>query len=682
MALPQGYEYADLVIRRGSSDAYFDLGVVASSDIDISMLFNADGGDARMNVFGARETNSTSSARQTNLFFGGSTTSYLGYASARASLATKLYTSNGKSLQKENNLFTFNVGNSEIVEVTGATTVFTGTRNMFLFAMNNAGTPSFGSAPEYGYLSFACVRISSNGEITHDFIPVYDTANGEQCLYNRVDGTIVRKSGGAWGETHCHLTVESDEGGYAYAKTYLNIETDSIYCNKNNSFSINDDLYGGWYETELNAYENNGYAFIGWEKDGEIISTSQRVFVELSSDTVIRAKFAKIPQDQKNRCYLMCYSYGGGSSQSEYKETLVYVPVISASIKVDGLAKTTSTITILGDLPSTVKTDCVVVLKNPRGKVLYIGVVKSIADSVLTCREPMSLFDAEFMFTPTRTSTSSVMYSLYKYMQSFLLGYPSTNNVDAEKNASIIRMMPDMFYGISPKLSITASSNLNITAPVIEDTNIENLEDRFINAFNDFGIYVESSIYISGGPYLQLIVANPRVQEPLLLSDNSEAVTNVTVDVEEMENTTLQVFDSTGATFRGTYSVKEDGTITTYNYPPTDETSFISYNSCKPKIVMSDDNIKTVLEQYLSNAKYNHKITFDLDLNSVLYSLDALNVGRRVDFYYQNKIYNSIITGFEWDLAENMEDPISIKVILGKVRTKLTTKLLLGKVKK
>ncbi len=97
---------------------------------------------------------------------------------------------------------------------------------------------------------------------------------------------------------------------------------------------------------------------------------------------------------------------------------------------------------------------------------------------------------------------------------------------------------------------------------------------------------------------------------------------------------------------------------------------------------MTDDNIKTVVEQYLSNAKYNHKITFNLDLDSDLYSLDALNIGRRVTFYYKNKIYNSIVTGLEWELPTNMEDPHTVKVILGKVRNKLTTKLNLGKVKR
>lgn len=684
--LPSGYEYADLVCREitATSSPYFDLGLVASSGIDISMLFNCDGGNSSMYVFGARETASTSSAKQLNLLFAGSSTSYLGYASTRHSLGTKLYENEGKSMQKDANVFTFNVENKDIVEVTGATTTFDGTKNLYLFALNNAGSPSFGSAPNQGILSFACVRILTSGALTHDLIPVYDTVNNEQCLYNRVNGTVIQKSGsGDWnwrGSTHCLLTLESDAGGYALAHTNADIETDKLYCHINSSFSFSERRDGGWYGTQIDAYENNGYSFVGWEMNNQIISTSKRIFVQLSADTTIRAKFVKNAEDPKNQCYLMCYIYGS-QAQQDMSGVLTYIPVRSASIKADGLAKSTSTITV-NDVPSGVMVNSIVALRNPRGKILYIGVIKSIKDNVLTCREPLSLFDTEFLFHPTNGKTSSLMESLRLYMQSFVLGYPSSKNIDAEKNASVIRMALNVMYALSTRLSIDPALNMNITAPVIDNANVKNLEDHLLEAFNDFGIYIDAYFTNPGGQWLEFLVSNPRLQSALLLSNNSEAVTDVTVDVEEMENTSLVVFDSTGATFRGIYSVKNDGTITNYNYPPTDESSFVAYNSCKPKIVLTDDAIKTVVEQYLSNAKYNHKITFNLDLDSVLYSLDALNIGRRVNFYYKDKVYNSIITGIEWNLPENTEDPINVKVILGKVRNKLTTKINLGKVKK
>ena len=696
MALPSGYEYANAVYRGGgliTESPYFDLGFVASSDIDIGVLFYVYGGDARMNLFGARETNSNSSAKQLNLFFGGSTTSYLGYAGARNSLGTTIYKDDAETtLQKDANVFTLNVGNQDIHEITGATTSFEGTRNMFLFSMNNAGTSSPGTAVNYGVLFFAQFVVDLNSERIHNFIPVYDVANNEQCLYDTVTDTIIQKSGsGGWiadsdlYNTHYLLTLESTEGGYAYAETRYGAETTKIYLSRHTSFIIDEGLtyYRDWYGTRITAYEKSGYSFVGWEKDGQIVSRNRTTTVMISEATTLKAVFTKNDEDDpKNTCYLMCYKYGqtADATVREKEKFLAFAPVISASIKVDGVSKTTSTIEVK-EIPDGVQTDCPVILRNPKGKTMYFGVIKSIVDKTLTCREPLSLFDSEYMFGSTKTSTLSVMHSMIHYMALYSSGYPSYKNNAAELNASIERKMEPYYTTLDDRLTLEKNANINITAPVIDSTNVSNLEDYLLKNFDEFGIYVEPS-YGNTEKWIGLEVSNPKKQSPLVLSDNSEALTDITVDVQEMENTSLVVYNSAGTTFRGIYSVKEDGTITNYNYPPTSEEEFIAYNSCKPKVVMTDDNIKTVVEQYLSNAKYNHKITFNLDLDSDLYSLDALNIGRRVTFYYKNKIYNSIVTGLEWELPTNMEDPHTVKVILGKVRNKLTTKLNLGKVKR
>lgn len=696
MALPSGYEYANAVYRGGgliTESPYFDLGVVASSDIDIGVLFYVYGGDARMNLFGARETNSNSSAKQLNLFFGGSTASYLGYAGSRTSLGTTIYKDDAEtSLQKDENVFTLNVGNQDIHEITGATTTFEGTRNMYLFSMNNAGTSNPGTAVNYGVLFFAQFVVDSNSERIHNFIPVYDVANNEQCLYDTVTDTIIQKSGsGGWiadsdlYNTHYLLTLESSEGGYAYANTRYGLETSKLYLSRHTSFVIDQKLtyYQDWYGTNITAYEKNGYSFVGWEKDGQIVSTRKSTVVMISEATTLKAVFTKNDDDDpKNACQLMCFKYGETSDATlrEPYKYLTFASVITASIKVDGMSKTTSTIEVK-EIPDGVQTDCPVILRNPKGKMLYFGVIKSIVDKTLTCREPLSLFDSEFMFGSTKTSTLSVMNSMMNYMVLYGNGYPSYKNNAAELNSSIERKMQPIFAGLDQRLTLEKNANINITAPVIDSANVSNLEDYLLKNFDDFGIYVEPS-YGTTEKWIYLEVTNPKVQSPLVMSDNNEAITDIEVDIQEMENTSLVVYNSAGSTFRGIYSAKEDGTITAYNYPPTDEESFIAYNSCKPKVVMTDDKIKTVVEQYLSNAKYNHKITFNLDLDSDLYSLDALNIGRRVEFYYKNKVYQSIVTGLEWNLPTNIEDPHSVKVTLGKVRNKLTTKINLGKIKK
>lgn len=694
MALPSGYEYASAVYRNltsaATSSPYFDLGIVPSNTTNISLLMRCTG-DYKMWVFGARNTNSNTSPGQTNLYYGGQTSAtQIGYAGARLSLGNDAFPRANTSFQKDENVFTINNGNRTIKELTGATTAFTGTRNMFLFALNNAGTPLFGEAAS---LVVYCVRVYSNGELTHEFVPVYDTANAEQCLYDTVADAVIQKSGsGNWDYysdhiTHYLLELNSDVGGYCYIRTRDDRELTKFYCERASAFSISKDQSSNLMAVEISAYEKNGYAFIGWEKDGAIVSMDKKAYVAVSEATTLTARFKKLDEDDpKNQCYLMCFKYGIATDEDTPAESFAYTPVINAKIAVDGVSKTNSTIEVK-EVPDGVTTNSIVVLKNPRGKILYIGVIKSIVDNVLTCREPLSIFDSDFMFGITRTSDVAFMEKIREYLSIFTHGRLTYANDEDEINYSVMRLAENVEIGETYGVSIDNNLNMNITAPVIDSVNVSNLEDYVLKAFDEFGISITADIgrswYSSDhGQNLQLTVDNPKLQPALTISDNNDAITDVTVDVQDMEYTSLAVYNSSGATFRGMYAVKYDGTITNYNYLPSDRQSFVAHDVCKPKVVMTDDNIKTVVEQYLSNAKYNHKITFNLDLDSDLYSLDALNIGRRVTFYCKNKIYNSIVTGLEWELPTNMEDPHTVKVILGKVRNKLTTKLNLGKVKR
>ena len=126
--------------------------------------------------------------------------------------------------------------------------------------------------------------------------------------------------------------------------------------------------------------------------------------------------------------------------------------------------------------------------------------------------------------------------------------------------------------------------------------------------------------------------------------------------------------------------MQTDGTITEMVIDANNPIeSFIAYSDCRTAVVLSDDRIQTLVEQYLSNSKYNHIITFDLDLTSELYQFSDFTIGRRVQFYYENKVYESVVTGKEYALAENEGSIKSMKVTLGKVRKKLTDKINLSK---
>jgi hypothetical protein len=229
--------------------------------------------------------------------------------------------------------------------------------------------------------------------------------------------------------------------------------------------------------------------------------------------------------------------------------------------------------------------------------------------------------------------------------------------------------------------------------PLITELETKNLEDYLIEMFNStgYGLHAkiqktqhrDSSDALSYKSSLLLEYYYPNRDTILSLSDNYENITNVKVNVESQQATVLEIYSANGATCRGVYGMQTDGTISdmviTEDKPLS---SFIGYSDCKTAVVLSDDNLNTILVQNLTNAMFNHNITFELDLTHGMYTLDDFPIGRRVRFYVGNKMYESVLTGKEYELAANEHTIRSVKITLGKVRNSLTAKVKLSSLKK
>lgn len=172
--------------------------------------------------------------------------------------------------------------------------------------------------------------------------------------------------------------------------------------------------------------------------------------------------------------------------------------------------------------------------------------------------------------------------------------------------------------------------------------------------------------------------------EPLKIGDGNEVISNVSINIEDTQTTVVHIYNSEGTTLRGMFAMNDDGSIVKF----TDTTSsniyetFLSYNQYLGKVVTSDDPLSTLKTQNLATAMYNHKISFEVDITGSLLRFDNFKIGRRVDFYNKNKIYHSVVTAINFDVNENQSDITKLKVTLGNVRTNLTSKLNLGKVKR
>lgn len=668
--------YISTVYLPTTANCYFDTGVFPSNDLDIDAIFRTpDTGNTYL--FGARNSNSNTSAGQINLLV--ASTSYIGYASARISVSNMggrtFFAKRGNGFETKSGYF--------INDKTGATTEFTGTRSMFILAMNNAGSPNYGSSPVGGVYSFA---VSQNGTKVKDYFPVYDTETQTFGLYDFVNDEFVANSGSGsftmQNQNLLELAVNDTEFGDAYIDMPFGKVMEQ-YC-----FT-----YFGRPYSPIVAVPNDGYAFLNWtDQNGNVFSTDRIISsFAISEDTVLTANFIKVTDDKQQNSYsLVGLQYGIGAIESasdpDGRESNIFTLVDDFTIVEDSLSKSTSKITCRS-VPTLFQEKMPVFLFDPKGKLIWGGMIQSIEDNVLTCREALGIFDGDFIFTPTTSvgGLNLTQYSLPYALTLYTNSYGTTNSSGSPSSQYVNyagRRMMNAFGGsvlYDDFVSYNKELNMFFGLPSSSDTKIGNMEDYYIGISNSFDISFKTTLEKKKNTSLpdkgekwimRILIENPLIYGTIVMGDNMDEIRNVEVIRETQETTVLQVYNSSGSSLRGIYGMKTDGTVAEIN-PLT--SSFFAYNECKMKVLMSDDNIKTLIAENLTNTMYNHKITFDLDLSNHFIDMDDLIMGRRVDFYVGNKLYKSIVTGKEY--SSNNGKITSVKVTLGNVRTKLTTKL-------
>jgi hypothetical protein len=140
----------------------------------------------------------------------------------------------------------------------------------------------------------------------------------------------------------------------------------------------------------------------------------------------------------------------------------------------------------------------------------------------------------------------------------------------------------------------------------------------------------------------------------------------------------LYVFDSTGTTFRAGYAVLNNGTFITL--PDGLPALPYRYLPVKPKFVSSDEDLTAIRDAELKLLQYNHKVSFTFDLQNNFYDFGDLMLGQNINFYVDDRLYNSVLTGWSFHI-ENGTELKQVDLICGKVRNNLTSKLNMGKVK-
>lgn len=167
-----------------------------------------------------------------------------------------------------------------------------------------------------------------------------------------------------------------------------------------------------------------------------------------------------------------------------------------------------------------------------------------------------------------------------------------------------------------------------------------------------------------------------------VLFDSWESIKNVNIVDEDVETNTLMIFSDDGATNRGAFTILTDGTI----QQMTSDTSVANrYGTGKTAFVFDSSNaIKDIAQSNLPASQFNHKITFNIMFNGE-YKFTDFNLGQIIKFYSKSKpgkTYESALTAWSYDIAENSDVIGYAQFTLGNVRNNLTSKINLNVKKK
>lgn len=685
-----------------SGDYYFDTGIYPTNDTNVNTIYSVHDTSATANyyVFGARNTNSNTSAGQLNLLH--ASTSYFGYGSTRVSYSAL---SNGLYcfyFSNTANTFNVNEGNTELKTASATASTFTGTRTIYAMGLNNAGTVNHGSNPN---MRFYYMSIAQGGQLVSELYPAKRLSDDAVGLYDFKQNSFITASGTAPTGYTTQLIVASNGHGKAFIRLphgeYSNLD---MYGNPNN-------LYQEFYDVgvTMEAEPDDGYVFTYWTNSSDRIISYERVlhepatFPDGNGKIQMFANFAKKSEvEQKDSFMLLGLQYGSRSydPSMQGKDYDHYTMVRSFDVKEDGLTRTVSTI-VCDSVPSTYQVNMPVGIITSKGETIWSGLIETINDNILTCREALSIYDEDFVFVPNASwggknlTNYTLPSAIIEYSDKFFTLHTSSRTAFSDINECSERKAGPFSFvrGLSVisfdnTLAYDNSKNISITMPLITETSVSNFEEYLMDIFDSTGWGIvgrikntqDNALYSDYDKRVYLDFYYPNRDTILVISDNAEVVSSVDIKIQTQEATVLEIYNSTGTTCRGVYGMKTDGTITEMVIDANNPIeSFIAYSDCRTAVVLSDDRIQTLVEQYLSNSKYNHIITFDLDLTSELYQFSDFTIGRRVQFYYGNKVYESVVTGKEYALAENEGSIKTMKVTLGKVRKKLTDKINLSK---
>lgn len=701
--LPSGYTNINVCKTYGSS--YIDTGIAPNSNTEIEIAFliscSSSAATTRNFIFGSRDGTSNTSLG-INLAKTYNNGYYFNYNTNNSLISTTKGNfspvTSGGLFYDFPSLSVFRLKN-KIASLTETPSynaldeseiaTFSGSKTMYLFGLNNNGNVLYATSGS----GIAYCKIWQNGILVRNYKACLNDSTQYVGLYDFVSDTF-----------------------YPVMKA----EYDGVWVNVSPTVQGDGEVTGvtGYCACgELIAIPNEGSSFTRWEFNGETISTENpfpydRYYLREKLGIAAGGTFNPVAVFNKNApqganlgykmavfsCKPTRYNTSGGGVTFKYLQKTV-LPIRSASISFDGKQKTTNKFVMMGSF--SVEIGDYVYVYSQTGKNIFNGVIESFNDTTINCGEMRSVFDKDALFHPNGSKTIQYNGGTVKVTESLvsfalaeeyfhLLERVSDSSYTGETIYTPSTRFAPFFseYRIVPVSYSLFANNYygeptRVNFPLIDNTEVKNLQTFVCDLFADLGIYVDNRTVPTKDvldnalvSYLQVgIFPRSASTEVLKIGSNNEQIKDVNIQEETDTTTYLIIFNSAGTSCRGVYYIDSEGSVVKENGNSV-------VNTYVPKIVMSDDNLNTVIQSNLSAGKYNHMITFNVALGGKTLKFDDFKINKRVDFYYGNKLYRSIVTALSYDIAENDDVIHSMKVTLGLARNNLTSKLNLRKVGK
>lgn len=434
---------------------------------------------------------------------------------------------------------------------------------------------------------------------------------------------------------------EEDDKFHITAKT--DIPNNSVYISQN-------DVYSG---TQITLYARPfpNYNFVKWS-DGATENPRSLVVIE---NTTLIAEYSHEVETNgiyQYRCWV----------KDQMNMTLppkAFMVVDTFTLKEDYLTNATSRISVL-KIADNINNGDVIVVYNPKGEVIYNGVITSMSENTITTSQMQSFYKGLWIYnvSPKTTLEQELAYLLGQYAQGKIYKSTYTDGLVAQRLGGIT-------------IQSVNATQVHLPTDLDKDGNEQltqyDMEKFIYKMYQDYGIVFEFEINFEGANYVNIKVPT---YTSLKVGNNHYAIQNLS-PITTIEETNRLIIYSKAKAYRTTYVATKQGIV---EQPSTTANRFDITNT---KVVFSDDDVSDLVASNLPNTMYNHKITFTLFIKNAIYQYKEFILGMPLDIWYGSDFFSSVLTGRTLSKASN-QNVASVDYTCGLVRQALTKKITLG----